>query len=267
MALLRVLGAGSALPRAGYGSAGYALILDPDEAPAADGGGRRVTLLDCGPGSVRAMGEGGIALNDVRRVVLSHYHLDHCLDLFALAFARRNPSVAPAPPLSLLGPVGLERLVTRAPDALGKHARDPDASIDEIELDRDGRGGFEADGMRFRCVKNGHCAESVSWRIDLPGRWSLAYTGDTNDDPAVAELARGVDVLVAECSFLEEDATPNHLTPRSAAGLARDAAARRLILSHFYPTNDPATSRARAAEVFAGPIECARDGSVHRLPG
>src|SRR5688572_26913771 len=97
-AQLTVLGAGSILPRAGYGCAGYALR------PAK---GARVTLFDCGPGSIRALGAARIDLNEIERVVISHFHADHCLDLFALAFARNNPTLHPLPTLEIVGPVGL----------------------------------------------------------------------------------------------------------------------------------------------------------------
>ena len=254
-ATLHVLGAGSILPRAGYGCAGYALRPGP---------GEPVTLLDCGPGSVRALGDHGIGLAEVRRVVLSHFHLDHCLDLFALAFARRNPRFDP-PPLELAGPVGLARLVGEAPRVLGRWAADPNATVREIPLDADGRGGFEAGALVFTCAENGHNAESVSWRVEHTDGWSLAYTGDTNDDPRVAELARGVDLLVSECSFPEEEAAQNHLTPRTAGALAAAAGASRLLLTHFYPSMDPEAAGAGAARVFAGPIELAHDGSVHHL--
>ncbi|MHC4262529.1 MAG: MBL fold metallo-hydrolase, partial [Planctomycetota bacterium] len=60
-----VLGAGSALPRAGYGPSGYALR------PAA---GAAWTLLDCGPGTVRMLGQAGIAIEAIERVVFSHWH-------------------------------------------------------------------------------------------------------------------------------------------------------------------------------------------------
>jgi ribonuclease BN (tRNA processing enzyme) len=102
--------------------------------------------------------------------------------------------------------------------------------------------------------------------VDGPG-WSLAYTGDTDEDPAVAELARGVDLFVCECSFPDEEATPNHLTPSSAARLARRAGVGRLLLTHFYPSLEPERARRAAALTFGGPIECARDGSVHPVLG
>ena len=106
---LVVLGAGSILPRAGYGCAGYALRPTPDGA---------LTLFDCGPGSLRALGAAGLELGAVERVVLSHYHPDHCLDLFALFFARRNPNHEPRP-LEVIGPAGLERIQSGAEQAFG----------------------------------------------------------------------------------------------------------------------------------------------------
>jgi len=155
--------------------------------------------------------------------------------------------------------------VEETPRGLGRWARDPDARVQEVAVDEHGHGVFEAGGLCFRCVWNGHNAEAVSWRVEQPGAWSLVYTGDTPPNPAVAELAQEVDLLVAECSFSAEEATPNHLTPVSAAELARSAAARRLVLSHFYPGLEPADAGAVAATIYAGPIELARDGSVHRV--
>jgi ribonuclease BN (tRNA processing enzyme) len=252
-AQLIVLGAGSILPRAGYGCAGYALRPAP---------GAPVTLLDCGPGSVRALGAAGIGVGEVRRVVLSHYHLDHCLDLFALAFARHNPALASVGEIELVGPCGLVQRIEGAPGVLGHWATMPKAVLHEVEPGER----LEREGLLWRSTANGHTPEALSWRVEaLDGAWSLAYTGDTGDDPRVGELARAADLLLAECSFPEEQATPNHLTPTSAARLARTAGARRLILTHFYPSLEPEEARARAARTFDGPIDLAHDGRVFDL--
>jgi len=253
-ARLSVLGAGSILPRAGYGCAGYALRPAP---------GAPVTLLDCGPGSVRMLGAVGIELTDVRRVVLSHYHPDHCADLLALAFARRNPAFAPVPPLELVGPAGLERVLAGFERAFGSWATDPDARRREVELDPRGGASLALDDLELRCVATRHSPEAVAWRVDLAGGGSLTYTGDTPETPEVAELARGSDLFVVECSFPDAEAVPNHLTPSSAGRLARAARPGAVLLTHFYPGLEPERAVAGAAEVFDGAIAAARDGSEH----
>jgi ribonuclease Z len=65
----------------------------------------------------------------------------------------------------------------------------------------------------------------------------FAFVMDTRRCEAAEELAEGVDLLVCEATFLDRDADLarrfGHLTAAQAAGLARDAGARRLVLTHF----------------------------------
>lgn len=250
-----VIGAGSILPRAGFGPAGYALRPAP---------GAPVTLFDCGPGSLRALPSLGIGLLEVERIVLSHFHLDHCLDLFAFAFARRNPSLGTPPPLEVIGPRGLLTLVQQAAGALSALARDPAARLLEVAPETCDAA-LERPGLRLSWTATGHTPEALAWRADLEGGASVAYSGDSPEQPRVAELARGVDLFVCECSHADGQGVPGHLTPSSAARLARDAAARRLLLTHFYPGLEPADAARAAARVFEGEILCARDGAVFEL--
>jgi ribonuclease BN (tRNA processing enzyme) len=251
-----VLGAGSILPRLGYGCAGYALRTAP---------GEPVTLFDCGPGSLRMLAAVDVRLAEVERVVLSHFHVDHCLDLFAFAFARRNPHAQPARRLEVVGPVGTAELLERGAGTLGEWARDPDLAVTEVELGR--CEGLERGALRLSWAPARHTPEALSWRVDLEGGPSLAYSGDTGECDELARLAHAVDLFVCECSHGDERAVAGHLTPAAAGGLARRAGARRLLLTHFYPDLDPALAGRRAAEVFGGPVELARDGSRHALLG
>ena len=88
----------------------------------------------------------------------------------------------------------------------------------------------------------------------------LVYTGDTGPSDALARWARGCDLLLAECSLPDTQAIGIHLTPSQAGALAGAAAARRLVLTHFYPAiegTDPASVAARA---FGGEVLAANDG-------
>lgn len=251
-----VLGAGSALPRADYGSSGYALRPAPR---------RPVTLFDCGPGTIRALGSAGIALGEVRRVVISHFHPDHCFDLFALAFARRNPDFKPAPDLEIIGPRGLVDLLERGASIFGERTWLRFEKTTLTEIDPLASASLDRDDLHLTWVATRHTPEAVAWRIALAGERSITYTGDSGENADVAALARATDLFVCECSFPDERAVEHHLSPSSAGRMARAAGCSRLLLSHFYPSLDPEDARAAAAQVFAGEIELARDGSVHRL--
>lgn len=257
MARWIVLGAGSILPRKGYGCAGYALQLAPDGP---------VTLFDCGPGSVRMLGAVGLRVEQVERVVLSHFHPDHCLDLFALFFARKNPSLVGRPTLELVGPPGLADLVAGGTGVFGRWVEPVDARLTEVAPDADGRGALASGPLGLACVKTGHTPNALAWRADFEGG-SVAFSGDTGEVAAVADLARAVDLFTLECSFPDDAAVPHHLTPSSAGRLARRSGCRRLLLSHFYPGLEPEEAARGAEGEYAGPIELARDGSVVEIGG
>ncbi len=249
-----VLGAGSILPRRGYGPAGYALV------PA---GGDGWTLFDCGPGTLRASAEAGLALERLERVVVSHLHPDHCLDLFALAFARRNPRFEVSP-LEIVGPRGLAELLADPPRAWRRWV----APVDTHVLERDPAAGeppLERPGLALSSAPTHHTPESLAWRADLAGGGSVVFSGDAVEGEELVALARGCELFCCECSFPDEEAAPGHLTPSAAAALAARAGCARLLLTHFYPQTDPERAAEAARRVFSGPVETARDGSRHPL--
>lgn len=249
-----VLGSGSILPRAGHGPAGYALQA---------AGSDRITLFDCGPGTLRTLGAAGFGAHAVERVVLSHFHPDHCLDLFALAFARRNPSGPPCGPLELVGPRGLAELLERGAALFGTRSwtRFEQTSVVEVDParvdERLVRGALE---LRFAPTR--HTPDALAWRAELGG-CSVTFSGDSGESGELVELARGTDLFACECSFPDERAVEHHLTPSGAGRIARDADVGTLLLTHFYPETDPESARAVAARTFGGTIELARDLSRH----
>ena len=66
---------------------------------------------------------------------------------------------------------------------------------------------------------------------------SVAYCLDTRPCPMSVKLARGVDLLIHEATYTEEFAVEarqyGHSTAAQAAQTARDAGARRLLITHF----------------------------------
>jgi ribonuclease Z len=103
-----------------------------------------------------------------------------------------------------------------------------------------------------------------------PGR-RLVYTGDTRPTKTTVEIARNADLLIHEATFADEDADRAretlHSTASEAARVAREAGARRLVLTHLSPRYgvEPGILEQEARPIFPA-TEIARDGLELEIP-
>ncbi len=251
---LIILGSGTAVPTPRRAPTAHLLVAGDD-----------VTLIDPGPGAVHRACVAGVPVEMIRRVLLTHHHPDHCLDVVALLFARKNPVLAErCVPLEVIGGPGTAALLERFRHVFGGWITLPEGELSVRELApgpfilAPPRGAAAAiDGQAFAIR---HSAASLAYRLSLPSGVTIAFSGDTDECDGAVEVARGVDHYVLEAALPDDQPVEGHLTPTRAARIAARAECRHLILTHFYPPVDVEAARRAAKAVFGPRVTIAEDG-------
>ncbi len=220
-------------------------------------------LMDCGAGTIHRLARFGLPWPAITHVAITHFHHDHVGELPALFYAFKWGQMEPrTEPLVLLGPVGFRAKLAAMGAAFGDWVTAPGFPLEVIEL-VPGPERPLVSGVTLDACRTVHTDDSLAFAVATPdGR--LVYTGDTGPSEGLALWAQGCDLLLTECSLPEAMALPEHLTPRQAAELARDAGAKRLVLTHLYPPVEPVDLGAMAA-IYGGPVVVARDGERFAL--
>ncbi|MDD5168774.1 MAG: MBL fold metallo-hydrolase [Syntrophales bacterium] len=110
-----------------------------------------------------------------------------------------------------------------------------------------------------------HASFTMGYRVEVDER-IITYCPDTGYCDNAVDLSRSADLLIAECAFASgrEDETWPHLNPESAARIAFEAKARRLVLVHFdaeqYPTLMDRERAASAAQKTFPNTTASKDG-------
>jgi len=190
-------------------------------------------VFDLGPGALGNIRRSRIETERLSTVYISHCHADHISDLIPFLWAiqidgRKNP-------LRITGPPGFKEIFQK----LRECTNTPDTfftfplTITEMQFG-------DTAGSIHTC-RTDHSIPTLAFRLDSGGK-SICYGADTIYCPAVIELARNVDLLVHEATFLQDQAAIAELTKHSTARMAgksgREAKAKRLALFHIPPPND-----------------------------
>ncbi len=213
--------------------------------------GRHI-LIDCGSGALRQLELAGKSYKDIDAVFMTHSHPDHAADLLPLIQALlATPGFRREKPLDIFCAPGFASYYTSAvASSLGSVAFD--INIQEI-TERD------LGQWHITAAPVMHASDSIAYRFESVGR-AIVFTGDTDYNEAIVQLARNADVLVADCSFPDSEKAQGHLSAGECGTIAQRAGVRRLILSHIYPSDVPDQERVRQSSVnFSGDTILASD--------
>lgn len=213
-------------------------------------------IFDLGPGSVINLRKTRIDMERLSTVLISHCHADHVSDLIPFLWTvqidgRKSP-------LTVVGPPGFRsnfrklRECTNTSDAFFTFP----LKVEELSF------GESFDNVRS-CLTD-HSIPTLAFKVDAGGR-TICYTADTIYCPRVVEFATGVDLLVHEATFLEDQASIAELTRHSTARMAgrsgKEASAKRLALFHIPPPNEHREEefRKEASEAYGSEVTVGTD--------
>jgi len=214
-------------------------------------------LIDLGPGSLRNLRISAIDPSRIRQVFISHLHADHISDLIPFLWAVQIDGRKEE--LAMYGPPGFRETFLK----LQEYLRTPPGfftfplSVRELEF-----GGKL--GTVSTCATL-HSVPTLAFRVDSNSGNSFCYSADTTYCPQVAALAKDVDLLVHESTFLEDQADLADLTRHSTAKVAgqvgREAGAKRLVLFHIPPPNERREHEfsEQSAQAFGSNVTVAND--------
>ncbi len=216
-------------------------------------------LLDLGSGAFGPL-QGLVDPRDIDAIVLSHLHADHCLDMVAWDVAA---TYGPGPwgPVPTYAPAGTQERLARAGEVDDPRDAHLDRSFDFRTIDAQSRVTVGCFTMTF--APAAHPVESYAIRVDGP-HGALVYSGDTGPTPALDELARGANLLLAEASFPDRaDLPPDlHLSGRQAGECADGAGVGTLVVTHVPAWEDAQARVAEARGCFDGTVVLAEPGLV-----
>ncbi|MBW3590084.1 MAG: MBL fold metallo-hydrolase [Actinobacteria bacterium] len=248
---LVVLGANGTFPGPDRAATGFLLRS----------GGKEV-WMDCGTGTFSNL-QKHIDYFDLSAVMLSHLHLDHVLDIYALYYALKYSIRSGGPTgIDVYAPAGAEKHLGQLLSTQGENDFTGYLIFNPIDESSE----VEVGSLSFKFARTLHPIEAYAMRITAEGR-TLVYTADSGATDSLVDFAKGADVLLAEASMHEHKSGSEevHMTAREAGRLAAQAGAGRLILTHVAPGLDPQVSLTQASNEFEGEVLLATECGVIQI--
>lgn len=210
-------------------------------------------LLDCGNGSLSNL-QRRCDVGDIDAIIISHLHPDHFADLYGLYYALRFHSDGPrsVPVFAPRGAWEFAAQLIDSADTFAQTCRFETAAAGDV---------LDLGPLTVTLFASAHPVQTLASRVEAEGR-VLTYTADSGPTENIQHAGRDADLLVADATWLERERplpTGVHMTGFEAGRTAAEAGAKRLMVTHVYPSNDPLETAAEAARAYDGDIVVASD--------
>ncbi|HUE95566.1 MAG TPA: MBL fold metallo-hydrolase [Longimicrobiaceae bacterium] len=219
--------------------------------------GRSVIVVDCGGDVVQRLLAGGIDLDRIALLFLTHEHPDH-IGGFPL-FMEKIWLSGRRSPIPVRGPqraIDHARRIFEVFDTSGWEGMPP-IEWGPVALEED-QTVWEDDEWRITASPGRHSVPVLGIRVeDVRDGGSVAYSSDTEGSASIARLAAGADILVHEAT----GDLAGHASAAGAAEVAREANVERLVLVHLPPAFGEA--ELRTARRYFERTEAGKDGQTY----
>lgn len=258
--------------------------------------GQNRYLVDAGAGSPLTVSLAGVPLDDLRAILLTHFHSDH---IAAIGDFNLASWVAGRPqPLEIVGPGGVERVVAGFNEAfaldrgyrVAHHGADllpPRLGVLQARTIEPGVV-LEREGLVVTAFAVDHSPvdPAVGYRFDYKGR-SVVISGDTVLVPELEKAARGADLVLHDAISLPivqaleggaratgrdrqarifHDIQDYHASVASLSALAEAAGVKQLALYHLVPPPRSFLFARIFARDLPGEVIVTEDAMVFDLP-
>jgi ribonuclease BN (tRNA processing enzyme) len=241
--------------------------------------GRARVLVDVGGGSALRFGESGAQMSQLDVILFTHFHVDHSADFPALInsswFEERKR------PLPIYGPEGNdfmpsttefvadffgERGIYRYLSELLAPGEESDYKLQPHNVEGSTKPlvafrNVDLAAYSVRVVHGG--VPALAWRIEVGGKL-IVFSGDTNGEGALTQLAANADLFVAHNAVPEGAVGFErrlHMPPSVIGQIAGDAHVKHLVLSHrmLRTLGKEDQTRSEIKKRYSGPVEFAND--------
>ncbi len=244
-------------------------------------------VVDCGLGVTRGLVDQGMQLRDLAKVFITHLHSDHYLEFGPMIHTAWTAGLKT--PVDVYGPARFDRhwqqFIESMRDDIDLRMADegrPDiASLVRVHVLHEGEVLNDA-GITITAMKNTHPPLLETFALSFKSdNAHVVFSGDTAYLPALAEFAKGADLLIHEAMLeaalpalfarignadnrLHEHWMRSHTLAQDAGKIATAAGVDTLALNHLIPSDDPDYGidqwHKALSSSWSGPLHVGKDG-------
>jgi len=223
-------------------------------------GARDAILIDCGGSPVQRLRQAGVRLDRLDHIILTHHHPDHIYGLSVLLLG-----LWLAGRKHVLHIYGLSETLRAVKGMLRAFEWERWFKVGFFPVEfhrvpRNNRGALiRTSEFSVHTTTTKHLLPTVATRIvSKKSGKAIVYSSDTVKFDAVAELARGAEILFHEATTLVKP-TMGHSSAVQAGEQAQRAGVKKLVLVHLPPKGNVRKLRAAGQRKFKGQVEVGKD--------